>query len=117
MSGDNYATDTWLLDLFDGWFDPCPLDPEWSSDGLLMAWPDRTFVNPPYSSPLKWVEKAIYEHQDGKTIVLLLKYDSSTKWFRLLHEAGANFLYPHGRLKFRTGKSAPFPSLLAVLSK
>jgi hypothetical protein len=116
LSSDNYRTDTWILSMFEGWFDPCPLDPEWEVDGLRMRWPHRTFVNPPYSNPLPWVKKAIlvneeYEH----TIALLLKHDSSTEWYRLLHEARAKFLLVHGRLKHQTGTGAAFPSVIVIL--
>jgi len=118
---DNYETDEWLIDLFDRkmWYDPCPLHGITSSDGLKGRWPKWTFVNPPYSNPKPWVEKAIRHvkySDDPATVVMLLKHDSSTEWYRLLHEAGAKFLMIQGRLKFRTKKPAPFPSVLVVLS-
>jgi hypothetical protein len=119
MSNDNYQTDEWLLKLFDGWFDPCPLNPTWdlALNGLEREWLSRTFVNPPYSNPLPWVQKAIEEHEKGKVIALLLKHDSSTRWYRLLHEAGAKFLMVQGRLKHQTNRSANFPSVLVILAK
>lgn len=124
MSGDNYPTDSWILDLFEGWLDPCPLDPLFKEDGLECVWGLQVpfgkgvFVNPPYSDPLPWVEKAIQENKANNiTIVMLLKHDSSTKWYRLLHEAGAHFLMFQGRLKHGTGRSAPFPSVLVVLPR
>jgi len=116
---DEYATPYWLRNsLFHGWFDPCPLcDGVVKEDGLKVVWRDRTFVNPPYSNVLPFVEKAISENKQGKTVVILLKHDSSTKWFRLLHEAGAEFLLFSGRLHFNYAKgAAPFPSVLAVLA-
>ncbi len=112
---DSYATDMWLQKMFDGWFDPCPLNPDWTYDGLKIQWPNKTFVNPPYSDPLPWVEKAIETSIMNKTVVLLLKHDSSTKWWRRLHEANAHFMPVHGRLKYGTGKSAAFPSVLVCL--
>ena len=115
---DQFRTDKWILNMFDGWFDPCPLDPRWITDGLTLEWPDKTFINPPYSAPLRGVQKAIFHHKmEGKRMVMLLKHDSSTKWYGLLHEAGASFLMVDRRLKYQTGKSAPFPSILAVLTK
>jgi len=75
------------------------------------------FVNPPYSNPLPWILQGISENKKGKTIVFLLKHDSSTKWYQALHEAGAHFMMIQGRLKHGTGKSASFPSVIAVLSK
>jgi len=114
---DNYETDVWLKEgLFGGWFDPCPLNPDWDKDGLNIVWKNRTFVNPPYSNPLPWVLEAI-EQRDcyGFTIALLLKHDSSTKWYKALHEAGAHFLMTSGRLKHCTGSPASFPSVIAIL--
>lgn len=112
---DSYATDNWIMQMFDDWFDPCPLDDNWTINGLLLDWPNKTFVNPPYSNPSAWVEKAIETSLDGKIVVMLLKHDTSTKWFKRLHEANARFLMIAGRLKYNTGKAAPFPSVLVVL--
>jgi len=116
---DSYRTDDWILKIFESWYDPCPYNPDWNpydfEDGLIQTWKDKTFVNPPYSNPLPWVEKAISENHQGKTIALLLKHDSSTRWYSLLHSAGAKFLMIQGRLKFNTGRACSFPSVLVVL--
>jgi hypothetical protein len=116
---DQYQTPNWIKNgLFKDWFDPCPLNPKTPlQNGLTINWPDQTFVNPPYSKPLQWVEKAIIENTKGKTIALLLKHDSSTKWYKLLHQAGAHFLMPTSRLRFLDKKAAPFPSIIALLHK
>ena len=130
MSKDSYSTDEWIQSMFpltssyaeravdaSLWFDPCPLNDNWKRNGLECAWPDRTFVNPPYSNVMPWVEKAILINKTyHRTIVLLLKHDSSTQWFAKLQEAGANFMMIQGRLKHQTGRSCAFPSILAVLS-
>lgn len=129
LSSDSYATDDWIQALFPlsiapsdaiantHWFDPCPLNDDPVNDGLAIQWYTPTFVNPPYSNPLPWVKKAIYEHMvNGHTVVMLLKHDSSTQWYRLLHEAGARFLMIQGRLKYGTDRGAAFPSVLAVLA-
>jgi len=114
-ASDNFKTDTWIQELFDGWFDPCPYNPDWEIDGLKIEWPNMPiFINPPYSNPTPFILKAI-EHPH--TVALLLKHDSSTRWFKLLHEAGAHFLLVNGRLKHQTGSPAGFPSVIAVLSK
>lgn len=119
-SGDSYHTDPWLMRIFDHWFDPCPFNPNFDAsrdrDGLEIPWAWKTFVNPPYSNPKPWVAKAIEEHQMGKTIVMLLKHDSSTQWYAMLKQAGARFLMVEGRLRYGTAKPAAFPSVLAVLS-
>jgi len=114
---DEYATPSWIKEgLFAGWFDPCPLTQGLvERDGLNSDWlGDKIFLNPPYSKPMPWVEKAINEARKGKTVVLLMKHDSSTLWWSKLHEAGAHFLPIIGRLSF-SGKVAPFPSVLIVI--
>ncbi len=113
---DNYATDEKIMKMFNDWYDPCPLNSTPNFDGLSIDWKEKTYVNPPYSKPLDWVIKAIEEHKKGKTIVMLLRMDTSTRWFKLLQEEGATFLWVNGRLRFRTGKPANFPSMLAVLT-
>jgi hypothetical protein len=114
---DDYPTDTWIKILFDGWFDPCSLSNGElrTFDGLGSSWKNKTFVNPPYSNPLPWVEQAILESKKGKTIVLLLKVNTSTKWFSLLQNNHAKFLWVNERLNYSTGKPAPFPSMIAIL--
>lgn len=49
---DNYRTPSWILDMFFGWYDPCPLATMPTTDGLKVDWEDNTYVNPPYSNPL-----------------------------------------------------------------
>lgn len=112
---DNYTTPDWLMKIFKDWFDPCPI-----STGVLRefdglgSWKNKTFVNPPYSNPLLWVEKAIEENKKGKMIVMLLKVDTSTKWFAKLIEAKAEILWFSRRLRF-TDTPANFPSMLVIL--
>lgn len=127
---DHYRTDEWILEMFEGWFDPCPYEPLWGVEdlrtsnpvminGLERSWGRQTFCNPPYSNPLPWVRKAIDEVNSNLSVdivVLLLKHDSSTEWYRLLHEHGARFLMVNKRLKHQTGVGCPFPSLMAVLT-
>ena len=116
---DDYRTDEWLIDLFDYYYDPCPYQSD--EDLLNEPWHKHAFsgvfINPPYSKPMPWIKKAIQTKIDHPelNVVMLLKHDSSTKWFRLLHENGAHFLMIQGRLKFNTNKAAPFPSVLVIL--
>jgi hypothetical protein len=123
---DTYFTDAWILAMVGPHYDPCPananFDPLIHEDGLDVDWVDRSlphngkvFVNPPYSKPKPWVEKAIRAAAEGCTVVMLLKHDTSTKWYALLHEAGAHMLYPAKRLKHCTKNGSSFPSLIAVL--
>ena len=111
---DNYATDKRIMELFKDWFDPCP--ELYENDGLELPWKDKTYVNPPYSNVMPWVKKAINENKKGKCIVMLLRMDTSTEWFKKLQEAGAIFLWINGRLRFNNKKPANFPSMLVILS-
>lgn len=109
---DNYSTPNWIRNMFPSFFDPCPLQ---ATDGLDIEWGEWNYVNHPYSDPLSWVEKSIEEYKKGKVVVLLLKLDCSTTWYRKLVEADAHFLYIGERVKFN-GKAPPFPNVMVVLS-
>ena len=112
---DNYSSPDWILKMFEGWYDPCPLNEHPIMDGLSYSWLNKTYVNPPYSNPLPWVEKAIEENKKGKMIVMLLRVDTSTKWFSKLIEAGAEILWFNKRLKFSGSGSPNFASMLVIL--
>ena len=112
MSGDTYASPSWLLSVFEGWFDPCPLNDVPAFDGLKIPWKLRTYVNPPYSDPLPWVEKAIQESKKGNVVVMLLRADSSTRYFQRCQEEG-EVLYFGRRIKFN-GKTPYFASMLVI---
>jgi len=119
---DNRATPKWLMKVFDGWFDPCPLNPNPTIDGLNLEWKDKTFLNPPYSSPSKWIYKAIEESKKGKTIAILIRFDPTTKYFKALIENNAHLFYCGERLEFINPEEtknykSPFPSILIILSK
>ena len=118
MNSDDYPTDEFIKQIFEGWFDPCTLseDELREYDGL-GDWEDCSFINPPYSNPLPWIKRAIEENKKGKLIVLLLKADTSTKWFSELQNNGAKFLWINGRLKYKTNTPAPFPSMIAILER
>lgn len=115
---DDYSTDRWILELVGDAYDPCPLYGKTTYPvGLVAKWPvGKVFINPPYSNPKQWVVRGIsHQKAGGSTVIFLLKHDSSTEAYRLLHEAGAHFLLVNKRLKHQTGKSAAFPSVLAIL--
>ena len=117
---DNWETPKWVMRVFKGWYDPCPLQLTPTIDGLKSDWDTPAFVNPPYSNPMPWVERAINESRKGKTVVMLLNVDTSTKWFAKLNEAKAHFLWFGERLKFiEDGKekdASPKPSMLVILN-
>ncbi len=114
---DNWKTPDWIMNIFAHWFDPCPLNKNPDIDGLRIEWLDQTYVNPPYSNPLPWVEKAIEENKKGKTIAMLLKADTSTKYFYKLLEAKAQILWINRRLRFSNSETdAPFGCMLVILN-
>ena len=119
---DSYLSDNWILKIFEGWFDVCPYNDNPETDGLKIEWKEKNYCNPPYSNPLPWVEKAIEESKKGKMTVMLLKMDSSTKWFAKLKESKAHFLWINGRLRYNKksykrfdNTPLPFPSMLAII--
>src|SRR3972149_465741 len=112
--GDEWGTPRELLKFFDGWDDPAMPG---RTDGLMREWGDPTYCNPPYSNPLPWVRKAIEEARKGKRIVMLLRHDSSTEWWRLLHEARSLFCAVIGRLHFSGQGPANFASVLVFVGE
>ena len=115
---DNWATPRELYATLDAEFhfndDPCPLCEHPIVDGLARPLGTSTFMNPPYSNPGPWCEKAYNESLLGKTVVGLLRGDTSTKWFHkwVLNKA-SEIRFIEGRIRFN-GKPAPFPSIIAV---
>jgi len=112
MANDEWKTPTSLLEFFADYDDPCLPG---KTDGLERSWEDPCYVNPPYSNPRPWVKKAIEESRRGVRVAMLLKHDSSTEWWRMLHEAGAYFMAVIGRLHFNDAAAANFPSVLVIL--
>jgi hypothetical protein len=105
------------MQVFGGWHDPCPYPRPEGHDGLETEWGDPTYCNPPYSNPLPWVLKAIHESRKGKLVMMLLPNDSSTTWWRLLHQEGARFFLLAGRIRFVGAEGMPrFASMLALLN-
>ena len=100
-------------------FDPCPY-PRSNFDGLKIEWGSCNFVNPPYSETEKWVKKALVEYAKGKTVVMLLRLDASTKWFRDLILPNAEVRLFDDRLHFVNpdGKSprSDHASILVVMN-
>ena len=110
---DDYMTPDWLKRFFDSWDDPCPFD-ALHMDGLLREWRDPVFANIPYSETERWIDKAISESRRGTRIVLLIRVDTSTKWWLKLVDAGARIALLHDRIYFN-GKRPPFASALVFL--
>jgi hypothetical protein len=121
---DSYLSPEWMLKMFEDFDDVCPINDNPEINALKLDWKNKTYVNPPYSNPLPWVEKAIEEANKGKIIAMLLKVDTSTKWFMKIIESKAHILWLNGRIKYRRNdytyhKPTPvsFPSMLVVFCK
>ena len=71
---DNRRTPKWLRDIFENWFDPCPLNSNPEIDGLKIEWKNKTYCNPPYSQTTKWVLKAI---EEGRVVFHEIAVDSN----------------------------------------
>jgi phage N-6-adenine-methyltransferase len=98
-------------------FDPCPSNPQF--DGLSVVWGLSNFVNPPYSQTEKWCRKALEESRKGKLVVMLLRLDASTHWFRDVVLPNAEVRLFYDRVSFinpKTGKASrsDHASILAI---
>lgn len=132
---DNHSTPPSVYDALNAEFhfndDPCPLLGDLLFDGLSREWGIATFINPPYSDCGPWVRKAYEESLRGKTVVGLLRGDTSTKWFHdwvlgpefcKLQKQGitdwskayAEVRFVPGRVNFGGAGPAPFASLIAI---
>lgn len=118
---DNWATPQALYEALKDEFhfndDPCPMihdNSELFLGGLAREWGTSTFINPPYSNPGPFCQKAYEESLRGKVTVGLLCGDMSTKWFHhwVLNKA-KEIRFIQGRVCFN-GKPAPFSSIIAV---
>tara|TARA_R100001530_G_scaffold101632_1_gene70675 strand:+ start:346 stop:726 length:381 start_codon:yes stop_codon:yes gene_type:complete len=114
---DSYKTPEWILNMFGDWFDPCPYNENPIVDGLNIEWQHKTFINPPYSNIIGWVEKAISENNKGKQIVLLLPLDCTTKWYRRLIEERAIIMFIGSRCVKFEGKNIARGHIFAILLK
>lgn len=131
---DNWATPKDFYDKLDSEFhfdfDPCPLNsgeitPD--KDGLLIAWGQRNFINPPYSRKLKeaFVRKVVEESSRGKLCVMLLPVSTSTALFHEWIKPNAKEIrFIRGRISFegintfgeKVGKgSAPMHDSMVVV--
>lgn len=108
-----------LNDEFQFDFDPCPY-PRGDFDGLKVEWGQSNFVNPPYSETEKWIKKALKEQSKGKSVVMLLRLDASTKWFRDLILPNAEIRLFDDRLHFvdpeGNASRSNFASILAIMN-
>ena len=75
-------------------------------------------MNHPYSNSKEWVPYAVSQYELGhaKEMILLIKLDVSTKWWRSVSQY--SWIAINKRLKFGDGKgAAPFQSAIIYLGK
>ena len=74
-------------------------------------------MNHPYSNSKEWIPYAVSQYELGhaKELVLLIKMDVSTRWWKSI--STYPFLAINKRLKFGNGKgAAPFQSAIVILA-
>lgn len=93
-------------------------------DALTQSWASHAcWLNPPYSNVAPWLQKACEEAQQGATVVVLVHFDPSTRWWakwalkadeiRVLTGARVRFTPPDGV----KASSNTRPSALLVFRK
>lgn len=61
----------------------------------------RIFVNPPYSNPLPFVQRAAELKKAGHIVVMLLPADKSTRWYQVIQENASEVIdIIGGRISF-----------------
>ena len=65
-----------------------------------VRWGKVSWCNPPYDNIKPWVEKAIQQHREGKTIVMLVPADTSVQWFKNAFNSCNDVRFISGRLSF-----------------
>lgn len=90
-------------------------------DGLSREWRGRVFMNPPYSKPVPWLEKAIAETTEGRAdlVVALIPVSTDTRWFHRLVKDHAELRFIQGRVRFIGWQGTPIqapkaPSMFAI---
>lgn len=116
---DSWASPKYILDLFFGfgYGDPCPLDDN-GIDALFVDWPRKSYVNPPFSNIMGFVNKALLDLAGGyiDCCWMLLPVRTGTVWIKRLYDFGSSFYFIRGRLAFgKSSTPAPFDCMLVNL--
>lgn len=107
---DHAPSPKWILDFFKDCFDPCPSAPAFN--GLKITWGKKNYVNPPYSTKIPWIKKAIIESKKGNKSFMLLPVDTSTKWFWDLIQPNFQIYFFSRRIELGNGHHPKFPSMI-----
>jgi phage N-6-adenine-methyltransferase len=120
-SSDKWATPPELVQQLEEEFGAFDLDPccephtakaptFYTEGGLERPWFGRVFLNPPYSNPRPWLERAIKAKQNGHTVVALLPACTDTKWFHDAVLGHAEIRFLRGRVKWLGWEGTPIGS-------
>ena len=89
------------------------------TNGLAHRWTaNSVFMNHPYSQSDKWIPYAVSQYELGyaKEMILLIKLDVSTKWWRSVSQY--SWIAVNERMKFGDGTGAsPLQSAIIYLGK
>ena len=90
-------------------------------DGLVDDWSRRlTFMNPPFSSLLIWLKRAVDQWQTGniETVVCLVPVRPDSVWFHETLSPVADIFLLQGRVRFldTQGRAQPTPFSLMVVT-
>ena len=124
---DDLGTPAWIIEHVRAMVGSIELDPcanPWSNeivqpeygiskhDGMdgLFRWSEiatrNVWLNPPYSNPKPWAQRAVEAADDGLEVFALMKLDPSTEWSRILRERPRAVCDFHKRIRFEGGKYA-----------
>jgi phage N-6-adenine-methyltransferase len=110
---DQWATPNWLFEQLNKEHGPFDLDAaasDWNGKCTFVYteeqnslskdwsgwWGNKVWLNPPYSDPYPWVQKASLEAKKGCKVVCLLKADHTPKWYK-------DFIYNYDKREFYPG--------------
>lgn len=70
-------------------------------NGLMQPWRGRVWLNPPYSAPTKWIDRALHFYRLGDVshALILTNAYTETGWWQRLARDGC-MLFFAGRLEF-----------------
>lgn len=123
----NWTSDKWAtplefvrqLEMEFGQFDLDPCCEEHTAkastfyveDGLTRPWFGNVFLNPPYSKPRPWLERAyVATHDEDATVVALLPVRTDTRWFHEAVLGRAELRFIQGRIHWIGWAGTPIPS-------
>jgi phage N-6-adenine-methyltransferase len=130
---DKWATPPQVVETLASEFGPFDLDPcceehtakaptFYTEGGLERPWFGRIFLNPPYSNPRPWLDRAIQAKADGHTVVAVLPACTDTRWFHEAVLGHAEIRFLRGRIKWLGWSGTPIgspksPTIIAIYRK